>query len=523
MDNLVNIGLPDLKSPSTFRVNMSAVAKGGGYVFTGKLFLDVVRFVTAILLARLLGAEQYGMYSLSLSAMNIAVGVALLGLDAALLRFVAVMIGRKDEEAVWGTIQVGVGIALLLSVASGVILYGSSYVIAERAFNNINLAPMLQLASVFIPVLTMSELLASVIKGFKRMDYPVIAQFVFQPLVRLVLIVILALSGFSAFWAIVTYGAADLLASLLLLHYLNREFRLRRPINPARRDFKSMLGFSMPVWLSGLMVKFQGNIQAIVLGALNTIASVGVFSIASQITMVSGHFTSSLNTSSKPIIAQLYDQRDWKQMEKIYQTTNKWAVMVQLPLFLLIVFFPAILLSIFGESYTQGANALVILAVADLLNVSTGMGGVILDMTGNTRLKLLNSLVRLGLYLGFDLFFIPRWGLMGAALGVLAGEGVVNLLRLIQVYILFKILPFNRGFFKPIIAALCAAGAVLALGYWLPIQANWWNAIIGATLLGSVYAGVTFLMGFSEEEMFMLDGLRNQALKFTAKLKRPAA
>jgi hypothetical protein len=112
---------------------------------------------------------------------------------------------------------------------------------------------------------------------------------------------------------------------------------------------------------------------------------------------------------------------------------------------------------------------------------------------------------------------------MGAALGVLAGEGVVNLLRLIQVYILFKILPFNRGFFKPIIAALCAAGAVLALGYWLPIQANWWNAIIGATLLGSVYAGVTFLMGFSEEEMFMLDGLRNQALKFTAKLKRPAA
>jgi O-antigen/teichoic acid export membrane protein len=271
--------------------------------------------------------------------------------------------------------------------------------------------------------------------------------------------------------------------------------------------------------MSSIMVQFQRNIQTLFLGSLNTMTSVGIFSIASQITAVSGNFTSSLNTSSKPVVAEIHDRRDMKQMGQLYQTTNKWAVMVQLPISLLMILFPGPLLSIFGDSYTQGATALVILAFADLLNVGTGMGGIILDMTGYTRLKLLNSILRLGLYLGFDLLLIPRWGLVGAAVAVLAGEGMVNLLRLFQVYVLFRLLPFNRGFFKPLVAAALAALGALAMGIWLPAESSLLNAAAGATVLLAVYAGVTLLLGFSTEEAFMLDRLRKRANTMISKMR----
>lgn len=493
---------------------MVAVAKGGGVIFTGKLFLDAVRFITAFVLARLLGARDYGMYSLALSATNIGVGLALLGLDAALIRFVAVMVGRKDDESAWGTIQVGVSVAMLLSAVSGTILFGFAYPIADNVFHKESLAPLLQLAAVFIPVLTLSEVLASITKGFGRMDYPVIAQFVFQPVFRLIMIVILAFSGFNPFLAIITFGLADLGASLLMIYYLNRIYPLKRPLSPAKRDLKGLLAFSLPVWMSGLMVQFQSSLQALVLGTMGSLTGVGLFAIASQITAVSGHFTSSINVSSKPIVAQLHDQRDMQQLGKIYQTANKWAVMVQLPIFLVMIIYPSALLSMFGNSYVEGAAALVILAIADFLNVGTGMGGIILDMTGHTRLKLLNSVLRLGIYLGLDLLLIPRWGLMGAAVAIMVGEGTVNFLRLIQVYVLFKLLPFNRGFIKPVIAAIVAASGALLLGIWLPAGINLLiNAALGSMLLLLIYASITYMLGFSKEEAFMLDGLRNRALK----------
>jgi O-antigen/teichoic acid export membrane protein len=359
MENHLETNITQVESASTFKHNMTAVAKGGGVIFTGRMFLDAVRFVTAFVLARLLGAKAYGMYSLALSATNIGVGLALLGLDAALIRYVAVMVGRKDDESVWGTIQVGVSIAMLLSVVSGTLLFGFAYPIAENAFHKANLAPLLQLAAVLIPILTMSEVLASITKGFKRMDYPVIAQFVFQPVFRLIMIGLLALSGFNPFLAIATFGLADLGASLLMIYYLNRIYPLKRPLSPAKRDLKGLLAFSLPVWMSGLMVQFQSNLQALVLGTMGSITGVGLFAIASQITAVSGHFTSSINVSSKPIVAQLYDQKDMQQLGKIYQTANKWAVMVQLPIFLVMVIYPTALLSIFGNSYVEGAAALI--------------------------------------------------------------------------------------------------------------------------------------------------------------------
>lgn len=520
MDNQITPTITELQPHESFHHNMAAVAKGSGFVLSGKLFMDAIRLVIAFILARTLGANQYGMYNLALSSMNVVVGLSLLGLDDAIIRFIAVMAGRKDEKAIWGSIQVGVGVATFISAIVGTIVFGYSYVLAERVFNNINLAPLLQLGAVFIPMLTVSEMLAGTLKGFKRMDYSVIARSYFQPLLRLVMVIIITFSGMDAFGATLAFCLSNLVACGLLVYYLNREFSIKRPLNDAKRDFKGIMAFSLPLWFSDIIVNFQSNIQALALGAMNTVTSVGVFSIASQITVVSGHFTSSLNISSKPYLAQLYDRRDMKQLEQIYQTANKWAVMVQLPIFFIMILFPHALLSVFGGSYTKGATALIILAIADLLNVSTGMGGAFLEMTGYAKLKLINSIVRLALYLGVDLLFIPRFGVIGAAMGVLAGEGAVNILRLIEVYVLFKLIPFNKGFIKPVIAAAIATASALVLGIFLSYENNFIHAVIGATFLLTVYVGTTYLLGFSEEEAFMFNGLRNQANKLIAKFKR---
>jgi O-antigen/teichoic acid export membrane protein len=268
-----------------------------------------------------------------------------------------------------------------------------------------------------------------------------------------------------------------------------------------------------------MMVKFHGNFQTILLGTLNTFAGVGIFTVASQVTTISSQFSSSINVSAKPVIAELHDQNDLPEMGRIYQAANKWGIMVQLPIFLLTALFAEQILSIFGQSFTDGATALIILALSTLFIVGTGMGGIIIDMTGHTKLKLFNSIVRLAVFLLMDFLLIPQWGVVGAATAALIGEATVNLLRIAQVYILFRLMPYNRDFLKPLAAALPALFVTLALGRWLPPQESLLYAALGAAAFLSVYAVVILLFGFSAEERAMTTAARRRAQHVLARAR----
>ena len=244
------------------------------------------------------------------------------------------------------------------------------------------------------------------------------------------------------------------------------------------------------------------------LGSLNTITSVGIFTVAHHLNSVSGLFFSSINTSARPLIAELHDRGDWQQMGRLYQTATKWSLTFYLPVFLAMVLFPAPILSIFGESFTGGAMALVILTWAELVNVGTGMGGIILEMTGYTNLKLVNSVVRIVLYLGLNWLLIPQWGIVGAAIAALVGEGVINLLRLLQVFILFRMLPYNKSFVKPIAAGLVMLAAVWAINQYFPVTTNLVYAVFTIPILFAVYGGMTLLLGLSTEDRLILSRVR---------------
>ncbi len=504
VDESGSINISDTLQPSTFERNILVVAKGGGITYAGKLILAGSRFVTAVLLARLLGAEQYGLYILALSVGTLAAGLAILGLDDAVIRFVAIAAGRRDEGRVWGALQVCVGISLFLSVLVSTGLFALAYPIAEQVFHEPRLAPLLQFTSLIVPFLTLSDVLAGANRGFKKMEYPVIAQNIAQPMIRLILIGALAIIGLSAVQAVITYGLADFSASIIMLYFLNKQFALRRPLRTARRETRTILSFAVPYWLSGLLATFRGSIQALLLGTLSTVKGVGIFSIVDQLNAFGGQFASSITISVKPIVAELHDHGDRAQLGRIYQTTTRWSLAVQIPIFLALVLLPTAILSIFGKSFTDGAAALAVLALADLINVGTGMCGTLIDMTGHTKLKLANSIIRLVLYLGLGILLVPRWGVLGSAVAALVGEGTINVLRLIEVYILFRLWPYNRSILKPIAAGVLALISVLIIGMWLAAGASLLYTVIQVAVIFGVYLGANLLLGLSPEDREML-------------------
>lgn len=507
----IETALSDTRPAATFEQNILLTAKGGSALFVGKLFNFASRFLVTFLLTRFLGPEQYGLYNIALSAAGLAAGLALVGLDSALMRYVALYASRRDEARVWGSLQIAVGISMVLSALMSAVLFGLAHVIAVEIFHNAALAPVLQLISVAVPFFNLSDVLAGATRGFKHMEHMVIAQNFAQPATRVVLIVAFSLAGLTLMEAVISYALADMVASLILFYFLNKQFSLNRPLGAAQRETREILSYSVPMWLSEMITTFRGSIQTIMLGSLNSVFSVGIFSVANQLNLFADLVQTSVTTAVRPIIVEVHDRHNREQLGQLYQTVSKWLFAFNFPVFLIVVLFPVQILSIFGKSFTEGATALILLSWASVVDAGTGMCGAVLDMTGYTKLKLANAIIRLAVVLVLSLVLIPTWGIVGAAMAALAGETVVNALRLVEVFILFRLVPYSISFFKPVLAGIVALLVTLMAGQWLPLMAENVQVIVRIALLVSVYVGGLLLFGLDPEDRVVLSRIRRRA------------
>jgi O-antigen/teichoic acid export membrane protein len=483
-----------------------AAAKGGGYVAGGSFFELVTRFAIAILLARWLGAEDYGLYVLAISAASLFAGVSLVGLDDAMVRYVAIMADRRDTAGLWGTLQIGFAVSASVAAVVGVVMFIAARPIAEGIFHEPALTPLLHLFAIVVPFLAISNVLLGVARGFGRMDYATVGEKIVQSIVRLALVALLAVVGrLHLYGAAVAFGIADVAASVTLIVLLRRVIPLRPWRRETRRDTRAVFAFALPLWMSGLLRQFRRNLEVLLLGALATLSDVGVYSIVGRITLVSGVFSSALYVSVKPILARLHDRDDVVALSAVYTAGTRWMLAVSLPAVLVMVLYPNQLLAIFGSTFEGGAAALIVLALAQLADAATGICQPILDMTGHTRVKLANT-VTWTIVLGVGgVLRIPRWGVTGAAVASLVAVTVVNVAAIVEVYVLERLHPFDRRFLKPIAAAAVALVAGIALRRWFPPGVSLVKTAVEASVVGTVYVAAIVALGLESDDRLVLE------------------
>lgn len=506
---------PDAKSSTEY---VFTAAKGSGIISLGKLFEYAGRFVIAFLLARVMGAEQFGLYSLALSAVAIVTTISLIGMDDAVLRNTAIHASQDDEQSLWGTLQLTFGFTLSMSIFLSALLFIFSDSIAIKFFSEPLLSPILRLVAVIVPFMTMSEMLLFTSRGFKRMDYGVIAEDFVQLPVRVVLIGILALFNLNAFTAMVTFGVGDLAASIVLVYFINKEFSLRRAFNDAKRDVRGLLSFSFPFWFSDIINTVRNNIQVMLLGSLSTITSAGIFTIVDRVNLVSIITYRSIETSIRPIIAELQSKDAWQEVGRLYQTSTRWSLLVSIPMTLITILFSDRILLLFGEDFVDGRLALVVLASSEFIKVLTGMSGTIIDMSGLNRLKMINTIIQVVMAVGLNIYLIPRWGLMGAAVSVFIAIAVINLLRMLQVYVVYRLLPFNKKLVKPFAAGFISLLIVTLINQLLHIELNVIALLVGAVLVLTTYLAALLVLKLSPEDQMVADKAIVRVRKLVSKL-----
>lgn len=458
-----------------------------------------------ILMARAMGADQYGLFSLADTAFYVVVGLAMLGLPLALIRYIPVFVNRRDEKAIFGTLQVGIGLPFIISILAGIGLWFAAERVAVMVFNEPRLEPVLLVVAVALPFGALISATSAALRGFNQIKYGVIGEDIFLSFIKLILVIGLVFTGLNAVKSMTAHAIGTAVTCILLFFFLHKLFPLNRPWRSAHYNSKELVKFSIPLYGSDLLSLLGGNLQTLLLGMFNTVASVGIFTVATRVNLIGTMIYSSFNTSAEPIVSELHSKEEYQQLGHFYQSVTKWTFSSNLPLFLIILLFPKLILSIFGEDFTTGSLALIILSGGSLIDAGTGINAAVITMTGKSWLNIINTVIWLTLQLALSFLLIPGWGVVGAAIAVAGSRAAINVARTLEVFILYRLLPYNRSFFKPILAGFLAVIVGYVTANWVFRAGNLVGAVIGMGLLLVTYAGTILLLGLSNEDRLVLE------------------
>jgi O-antigen/teichoic acid export membrane protein len=185
-----------------------------------------------------------------------------------------------------------------------------------------------------------------------------------------------------------------------------------------------------------------------------------VYTAATRFLVVGQLGIQAVQMTVSPQFGRLFARRDLDGARRVYRTATMWTMTFAWPLYIVTGAAVGLVIPVFGADYDAGANVTIILSAAML--VATACGGVdaVLLMSGRSWLSLGNAVITLAVNVGLDLLLIPKYGILGAAIGHATSLVLRNVLGLAQINRLLGMWAFTRYSAAIAVVSLSCFGVV---------------------------------------------------------------
>lgn len=491
---------PPVFRQTTEGKDVHRLATGVGVVLVGRTAGRLIRLVMDITLARLLGPAAFGQYVIGWTITRIVTYLSPLGLDGGVIRFGSMHRGR-DKAAVKGVIWESVRLSLATGLFLGIAFYLAAPWIGETLFHKAGMTPVFRWFSLTFPVISCLRVAVAATQVSQRMKFAVYAEELCQPVVALALIAVFGLFGLKlngALGAIVlSFGASLVLA----LHYVRRLFPevTSSDIQP-RFLGKELIAFSLPASLSVICGMILIWVDRLYVGHFRSPAEAGMYHAASQLSISLAIILSAFGSMMSPMTADLFHQGKLQRLEEMFRVSTKWSLYLSLPPFLLMCFVPAQIMTVaFGKPYVVSSAVLPILGLGQLLNAGTGTTGSVLVMSGYQKTI---SLLTAGTMLAnimLGLLLVPRWGMMGAAVGTALTVGGLSIISILLIRRIMGIWPYDSRYLKGLVATSLAFTGLM-LVRWAFVGTAFATLALNIVVSLGIFATTLWLLGLDRED-----------------------
>lgn len=477
----------DVKHVQHFAGQFSILVSSGAFAYVGLLALN-------ILLARSLGSEGFGAWTVAFSFMVLISRFGLVGSDWIVLRQGSYYQGVGDIARFRRTLHFALLLSAIALSALGVTVLLLSQTIATRLFHTESLAPLIRIAGVGGPLLGLRQILLSGTQAFKNLGDVAVINNIMQPAVRLLFVAVALGFASSQMSAFVGLFLSEIILSVAAAIALNRRLPVLGPTEHIQQ--KELIKFALPAWGSRLVETARGELFPIIVGSLAGLSVTGVFVAARRVTKAPTSINRVMNQVYIPMASDLYLQGRRQELATLTKGIGKWVFTFGFPLFLLMVLFPKEILSLFGGSFADAAPVLVLLAIGTLFLIGTGPVTTTLLLSGRSKLALFDYLLVIGTEVGLAFWLIPSWGAIGAAVAAMAAVILNNVLPLLQVWFILGFHVYRAEYWKPTVAGIGAVVLAKAVLILLGSTPGIASAVTAGAITSVAFLVMLLLFGF---------------------------
>lgn len=402
-----------------------------------KIIAIPLTFFLSIILARILGPSSYGSYvfiTTLMWALTLIVGP---GIGQLLTREVAKYFHTEDWPRLSGIKTFSnrlIGVYSIL-VVSAIVVY---------AYWNIESWIGYLWGALTIPLVGWTYAKASILRGLGSAVLSQIPEMIVKSSVTILLVVGFWLFTEVSFELALFAQAGACGFSLLLCHYFLARIFPRQsgaivPQYSQREWFAALLPFSLIAAVSML----NNAIGVLILGTLGNDEAVAVLKIAQTGSIMVSTALVVVHQVIAPEITKAKANSDQQQLKSLFKDSARLTTIIAVPVSIPLIFFGEPLISVlYGVEFgADVALPLAILSIGQLLNVSFGLVGLFLSMSGFEKDSLTGQIIALLSNIVLCFTLIPSMGSVGAAYAISISTLIWNLVLGYQMHKRLKILP----------------------------------------------------------------------------------
>lgn len=354
------------------KINLSS--KGISAVFWGgfgSALRALLQIITQIILARLLGPSEYGVFAIASIVLSFSKFFSDIGISYGLIQ--KKTIDDEDIKFVF-TWQVILGAA----VALGVFLLAGPL---ARFFNEPRVVPVIQVSSVICFITALASLSGNLLK--RELDFKSIqaAQVISYIVGYIVIGIPLAVVG-EQVWALVAAFISSELMNLVLMYR-----KSRHPIGIIlwNRNESHLIVYGVRVFMTNILNWIISNVDRVIIGRAFYTAEIGMYSLSYNLvsnpalTIIAVIQSALFSTSARV-------QDDFNRLRKALLTMMGVVTLVLFPVFVgIAVASDTILQALYGNAWMGAAELLRPLALAMPLYLLLGMATPLLWVSGQTQ------------------------------------------------------------------------------------------------------------------------------------------
>jgi len=386
------------------------------FAFAIRILSAAIAYFSQVLLARWMGEFEYGIFVAVWVAAVILGGIACLGFQTGIIRFISEYRTSGEDDYLRGAVTGSLSWAVLAATIIAAIGSLGVYLFPDL-FTSYFIIPI-YLAAVCLPMLALQEVQDGVARAHNWAGVALAPTFILRPVLILLAMGLAILAGFPADapTAMIATIIATYVASILQFFVLTRRLKKAIPAGPKRFVPTKWLAITMPIFLIEGFYNLLTNVDILFVSYYMLPEKVAVYFAAAK-TLALVHFVYfAVKAAAAHRFSHYKSSGNRQRYEQFIQETVHWTFWPSLVLALAMLVAGKYFLMLFGESFAEGESVIWILTIGIIARASVGPAESVLTMSGEQKACAFVYATTLAFNLALNWYLIPLYGLNGAAM-----------------------------------------------------------------------------------------------------------